>query len=72
MERLRPLPRGPRPRELPHLPPQALLACLRVWGRMYGPVALEVYGQFGPEANPRVLFRAEMDSALEMLGLQKP
>ncbi|MEU9104966.1 TetR/AcrR family transcriptional regulator [Streptomyces xanthophaeus] len=56
----------------PHLPPQALLACLRVWGRMYGPVALEVYGQFGPEANPRVLFRAEMDSALEMLGLQKP
>ncbi|MET9691113.1 TetR/AcrR family transcriptional regulator [Streptomyces sp. NPDC006514] len=56
----------------PHLPPQALLASLRVWGRMYGPVALEVYGQFGPEANPRLLFRAEMDSALEMLGLDQP
>ncbi|MFI8446991.1 TetR/AcrR family transcriptional regulator [Streptomyces erythrochromogenes] len=56
----------------PHLPPQALLASLRVWGRMYGPVALEVYRQFGPDANPRVLFQAEMDSALEMLGLQKP
>ncbi|MEU6300338.1 TetR/AcrR family transcriptional regulator [Streptomyces erythrochromogenes] len=56
----------------PHLPPQALLASLRVWGRMYGPVALEVYRQFGPDANPRVLFQAEMDSALEMLGLEKP
>ncbi|MFD5622625.1 TetR/AcrR family transcriptional regulator [Streptomyces yangpuensis] len=56
----------------PHLPPQALLASLRVWGRMYGPVALEVYRQFGPDANPRVLFQAEMDSALEMLGLDKP
>ncbi|MGW2268897.1 hypothetical protein [Streptomyces yangpuensis] len=39
---------------------------------MYGPVALEVYRQFGPDANPRVLFQAEMDSALEMLGLDKP
>ncbi len=39
---------------------------------MYGPVALEVYGRFGPEANPRVLFRAERDSALEMLGLDQP
>ncbi|MFJ7778061.1 hypothetical protein [Streptomyces yangpuensis] len=56
----------------PHLPPQALPASLRVWGRMYGPVAPEVYRQFGPDANPRVLFQAEMDSALEMLGLDKP
>ncbi|MFK0291234.1 TetR-like C-terminal domain-containing protein [Streptomyces sp. NPDC090442] len=52
--------------------PQALLASLRVWGRMYGPVALEVFGQFGPEANPQVLFQAEMNSALDMLGLQPP
>ncbi|WP_274912378.1 TetR/AcrR family transcriptional regulator [Streptomyces sp. WZ-12] len=56
----------------PHLPPQALLASLRVWGRMYGPVALEVFGQFGPEANPQVLFQAEMNSALDMLGLKPP
>lgn len=56
----------------PHLPPQALSLGLRIWGRMYGPVALEVYGYLGQQTNdPAKLYRREVDAIVSLLGLSE-
>ncbi|MEV0150383.1 MULTISPECIES: TetR/AcrR family transcriptional regulator [unclassified Nonomuraea] len=54
----------------PDLPPAALALALRLWGRMHGLVALEVYGHLGPQARePGDLYRAEMRDLIRSLGL---
>jgi AcrR family transcriptional regulator len=56
--------------EFPALPPAGLAFALRMWGRMHGLVALEVYGHLLPQtADPAKLFRAEMDELIDDLGL---
>lgn len=57
----------------PDLPPAALALGLRVWGRMHGLIALELYGHLGPQANdPARLFSAEMLDLIRSLGLEPP
>lgn len=52
------------------LPPAGLALALRMWGRMHGLVALEVYGHLRPQsADPAKLFRAEMLDLIRELGL---
>ncbi|MEU8364944.1 TetR/AcrR family transcriptional regulator [Nonomuraea sp. NPDC048882] len=54
----------------PDLPPAALALALRLWGRMHGLVALEVYGHLGPQARqPGDLYRAEMSDLIRSLAL---
>ncbi|MFQ6231166.1 TetR-like C-terminal domain-containing protein [Nocardia sp. NPDC002869] len=56
--------------EFPELPPAGLAFALRMWGRMHGLIALEVYGHLRPQtADPAKLFRAEMDELVDKLGL---
>ncbi|MFI9534507.1 TetR/AcrR family transcriptional regulator [Nocardia fusca] len=56
--------------EFPALPAAGLAFALRMWGRMHGLVALEVYGHLLPQtADPAKLFRAEMDELIDDLGL---
>lgn len=56
--------------EFPGLPPGAVALSLRVWARMHGPVALEVYGHLGRQArDPEGLYRAELDDLVRSLGL---
>ncbi|MEU1954264.1 TetR/AcrR family transcriptional regulator [Nocardia rhamnosiphila] len=56
--------------EFPELPPAGLAFALRMWGRMHGLIALEVYGHLRPQtADPAKLFRAEMDELIDGLGL---
>ncbi|MEU2041801.1 TetR/AcrR family transcriptional regulator [Nocardia niwae] len=55
--------------EFPELPPDALALALRMWGRMHGPIALEVYGHLRPQSqDPAKLFRAEMRDLVRSLG----
>ncbi|WP_307797210.1 TetR/AcrR family transcriptional regulator [Actinomadura barringtoniae] len=58
-------------RELfPDLPPAALALTLRVWGRMHGLMALEIYGHLSPLINdPATVFRDEMRDLVASLGL---
>jgi len=58
-------------RELfPDLPPAALALTLRVWGRMHGLVALEIYGHLSPLIHdPGAVFRDEMRDLVAALGL---
>jgi hypothetical protein len=52
------------------LPPAAVALALRVWGRMHGLVALEVYGHLRTQTrNPAKLYRAEMIDMIKSLGL---
>jgi AcrR family transcriptional regulator len=54
----------------PDLPPAAVALALRVWGRMHGLVALEVYGHLRTQTrNPAKLYRAEMIDMIKSLGL---
>ncbi|WP_067467488.1 TetR/AcrR family transcriptional regulator [Nocardia amamiensis] len=54
----------------PALPPDALALALRMWGRMHGLIALEVYGHLRPQSRaPAKLFRAEMLDLVRSLGL---
>lgn len=54
----------------PDLPPAALALALRLWGRMHGLLALEVYGHLGPQAHrPGDLYRAEMRDLIRSLAL---
>ncbi|GAA2323177.1 TetR/AcrR family transcriptional regulator [Nonomuraea roseoviolacea subsp. roseoviolacea] len=54
----------------PGLPPAALALALRLWGRMHGLVALEVYGHLGPQTRrPDELYRAELRDLIRSLGL---
>lgn len=56
--------------EFPALPPDALALALRMWGRMHGLIALEVYGHLRPQSQaPAKLFRAEMLDLVRSLGL---
>jgi AcrR family transcriptional regulator len=56
--------------EFPDLPPAAVALSLRVWARIHGLVALEVYGQLGTQTRrPEKLFRAELRDLLRSLGL---
>ncbi|NUS95276.1 MAG: TetR/AcrR family transcriptional regulator [Nocardia sp.] len=56
--------------DFPELPPGGLALALRMWGRMHGLVALEVYGHLRlPSADPGKLFRAEMRELVRELGL---
>ena len=57
----------------PDLPPAGLALALRCWGRMHGPVALEVHGQLaGQTSRPAALYRAEILDLLDSLGLAHP
>jgi AcrR family transcriptional regulator len=54
----------------PDLPPAALALALRVWGRMHGLVALEMYGHLGPQTHePAKLYHAELLDLIRSLGL---
>ncbi|MBF6213324.1 WHG domain-containing protein [Nocardia puris] len=54
----------------PGLPPAGLALALRMWGRMHGLVALEVYGHLTPQSqDPAKLFRAEMLDLVRGMGL---
>lgn len=56
--------------DFPELPPDALALALRMWGRMHGLIALEVYGHLRPQSrDPAKLFRAEMRDLVRSLGL---
>lgn len=56
--------------DFPGLPPAGLALALRMWGRMHGLIALEVYGHLGPQStDPAKLFRAEMLDLIRELGL---
>ncbi|MET9029025.1 TetR/AcrR family transcriptional regulator [Nocardia sp. NPDC004168] len=55
--------------DFPDLSPDALALALRLWGRMHGPIALEVYGHLRPQSqDPGKLFRAEMRDLVRSLG----
>jgi AcrR family transcriptional regulator len=54
----------------PDLPPAAVALAMRVWGRMHGLVALEVYGHLQPQVrDPARLYRAELRDLNATLGL---
>lgn len=57
----------------PGLPPAAVALHLRVWGRVHGLVALEVYGHLRPLlADAAKLYRAELLDLVGSLGLAAP
>jgi hypothetical protein len=54
----------------PDLPPAAVALALRVWGRMHGLVALEIYGHLvGQTQHPEKLYRAELLDLLAALRI---
>jgi len=54
----------------PGLPPAAVALAMRVWGRMHGLVALEVYGHLRAQVrDPARLYRAELLDLATTLGL---
>ncbi|CAM4444757.1 WHG domain-containing protein [Nocardia ninae] len=56
--------------DFPELPPAALGLALRMWGRMHGLIALEVYGHLVPQSlDPAKLFHLEMLDLVRSLGL---
>jgi AcrR family transcriptional regulator len=56
--------------EYPDLPPAAVALSLRIWGRMHGLVALEVYGHLRSQTNdPAKLYLAELLDLVRSLGL---
>jgi AcrR family transcriptional regulator len=57
--------------KFPELPPGAVALALRVWGRMHGLVALEVYGHLAPQTkDPARLYRDELRDLTRSLGLK--
>lgn len=59
--------------EFPDLPPAAIAVTLRVWGRMHGLIALEIYGHLTQLSHdPAKLFRDEMVALVLSLGLKPP
>ncbi|MFE1958621.1 TetR/AcrR family transcriptional regulator [Streptomyces sp. NPDC059479] len=61
---------GPSCAAFPHLPASALAVSLRLWGRMYGLVALEVFGHLKQQTHdPEKLYRSEMLDLIRSLGL---
>ena len=64
---------GPTRSEFPDLPPAALAVALRMWGRMHGLVALEVYGHLrGQTPRPDKVYRSEVRDLITSLGLPLP
>lgn len=56
--------------EFPGLPPAALALTLRVWGRMHGLMALEIYGHLHTLIHdPETVYRDEMRDLIVSLGL---
>jgi AcrR family transcriptional regulator len=56
-------------RDFPDLPPAAVGLALRMWGRMHGLVALEVYGHLrGQTTDPAKLYEAELHDLVRSLG----
>jgi AcrR family transcriptional regulator len=56
--------------EFPGLPPAGIALTLRVWGRMHGLTALEIYGHLHPLINdPAAVYRDEMRDLITSLGL---
>jgi AcrR family transcriptional regulator len=56
--------------QFPDLPPAAIALTLRVWGRMHGLVALEVYGHLRSQIHDGAkIFEAEMLDMADELGL---
>ncbi|MFI6927733.1 TetR/AcrR family transcriptional regulator [Nonomuraea spiralis] len=56
--------------EFPDLPPAGLALTMRVWGRMHGLMALEIYGHLrGLVHDPAAVFRDEMRDLIASLGL---
>lgn len=54
----------------PDLPPAAVALALRIWGRLHGLLALEIYGHLRPHAaNPAKLYRAEVRDLAVVLGV---
>jgi AcrR family transcriptional regulator len=59
--------------EFPGLPPAAIALTLRVWGRMHGLIALEIYRHLTQLSHdPGKLFHAEMLDLVRTLGLDPP
>jgi AcrR family transcriptional regulator len=57
----------------PGLPPAALALTLRIWGRMHGLVALEVYGHLRTQIiDPAKLYQQELLDLTASLGLAVP
>ncbi len=57
-------------RDFPALPPAGIALGLRLWGRMHGLVALEVYGHLrGQTHQAAKVYRTEMLSLVSSLGL---
>ncbi|MCM3884780.1 TetR/AcrR family transcriptional regulator [Frankia sp. R82] len=53
----------------PGLPPGAAALSLRIWGRLHGLVALEVYGHLRPQVNdPARLYREELRDLCTLLA----
>jgi AcrR family transcriptional regulator len=54
----------------PELPPAAVALCLRIWSRMHGLLALEVYGHLSHQVlDPEKLYEADMLDLIQSLGL---
>jgi AcrR family transcriptional regulator len=56
--------------DFPGLPPAGIALTLRVWGRMHGLMALEIYGHLGPLIHdPATVYRDEMRDLISSLCL---
>ncbi|MGV9776487.1 TetR/AcrR family transcriptional regulator [Streptosporangium sp. NPDC003464] len=56
-------------KDFPDLPPAGIAMTLRVWGRMHGLVALEIYGHLRTAIqDPAVVYRDEMHDLVASLG----
>ncbi|WP_329096175.1 TetR/AcrR family transcriptional regulator [Actinomadura citrea] len=59
--------------KFPGLPPAAVALALRVWGRMHGLVALEIYGHLRTLTHePATIYRDEMIDLIGSLGIAPP
>lgn len=55
----------------PALPPAGVALALRIWGRLHGLVALEIYGHLGAQTlSPDKLFGTELGDLVGSLGLE--
>ncbi|MBN6058512.1 TetR/AcrR family transcriptional regulator [Nonomuraea sp. RK-328] len=58
-------------KDFPDLPPSGVALTLRVWGRMHGLIALEIYGHLrGLIHDPAAVYRDEMRDLIASLGLK--
>lgn len=59
--------------KFPDLPPSAVALAMRMWGRMHGLLALEIYGHLHPQVvDPGRLYQIELLDLIGSLGLQAP